>query len=114
MQSEGVGVRVIDHLGACEPLRKTPVPFAYVVHLRTAMVVFGVTLPFALLDSFGWSSIIYNSLIAFVLFRIEEIGVEIENPFGVDANDLPLEQICSTIERNLLAVIETAHEGAKR
>jgi ion channel-forming bestrophin family protein len=106
MEIEGGMRRLIDHLGACERIRKTPVPFAYVVHLRTAMVVFGVTLPFALLDSFGWSSIIYNSLIAFVLFGIEEIGVEIENPFGVDANDLPLEQICSTIEQDLLAVVE--------
>ena len=37
---------------------------------------------------------------------IEEIGVEIENPFGCDHNDLPLEQICKTIERNLLSIIE--------
>ncbi len=107
MEIEGGLRRLIDHLGACERIRKTPVPFAYVVHLRTAMVVFGVTLPFALLDTFGWSSILYNALIAFVLFGIEEIGVEIENPFGVDANDLPLEQICSTIEHNVTALLDT-------
>jgi putative membrane protein len=106
IEIEGGVRRLIDYLGACERIRKTPVPFAYVVHLRTAMVVFGVTLPFALLDTFGWSSILYNALIAFVLFGIEEIGVEIENPFGVDANDLPLEQICSTIEDNLLFILD--------
>jgi putative membrane protein len=47
-------------------------------------------------------------LIAYILFGIEEIGVEIENPFGEDDNDLPLEQICSTTERNLLSVIRPA------
>ena len=35
------------------------------------------------------------------MFGIEEIGVEIENPFGDDDNDLPLEQICETIGRNV-------------
>ena len=39
-----------------------------------------------------------------MFFGIEEIGVEIEDPFGVDDNDLPLEKICGTIERNLLAL----------
>jgi len=32
---------------------------------------------------------------------IEEIGIEIENPFGYDANDLPLDAICHTINSNI-------------
>ena len=39
--------------------------------------------------------------VAFVLLGIEEIGVEIENPFGNDDNDLPLEAFCETIRRNV-------------
>jgi len=70
-------------------------------------VIFSITLPFALVDAFGWSSIVYSTLIAFVLLGIEEIGVEIENPFGSDANDLPLEQICRTIDQNLAAVLHS-------
>ncbi|HEY9705806.1 MAG TPA: bestrophin family ion channel [Allocoleopsis sp.] len=34
---------------------------------------------------------------AFVLFGIEEIGIEIENPFGCDPNDLPLDTLCDGI-----------------
>lgn len=115
MQIEGGVTRMIDHFGSCERIRKTPMPFAYVVQLRTVLVVFVLTLPFALVDSFGWSSILYNALIAFVLLGIEEIGVEIENPFGTDPNDLPLEQICSTIEHNLLDLLEQTlgTKGAK-
>lgn len=97
---------LIDYLGACERIQKTPLPFAYVVHLRRALILYCLTLPFALVESYGWSTIIDTLLITYVLFGIEEIGVEIENPFGKDDNDLPLEQICATIERNLLAVIE--------
>jgi ion channel-forming bestrophin family protein len=40
-------------------------------------------------------------LVSFTLFGIEAIGVEIENPFGTDPNDLPLDAICNTIERNI-------------
>lgn len=99
---------LVDYLGACERIQKTPLPFAYVVHLRRALILYCLTLPFALIDAYGWYTILDMLLIAYILFGIEEIGVEIENPFGVDENDLPLEAICQTIERNLLAVIEEA------
>ncbi|MND02132.1 Bestrophin, RFP-TM, chloride channel [compost metagenome] len=43
--------------------------------------------------------------VAYTFFGIEEIGVEIEDPFGEDDNDLPLEDICKNIEGNVLALI---------
>jgi ion channel-forming bestrophin family protein len=100
---------LIDYIGGCERIQKTPLPFAYVVHLRRALLLYCLTLPFALVESYGWSTILDTLLIAYVLFGIEEIGVEIENPFGEDDNDLPLEQICATIEKDLMAVIEEAN-----
>ena len=107
--------QLIDYLGACERIHKTPLPFAYVVHLRRAIILYCISLPFALIEAYGWSTILDTLLIAFILFGIEEIGVEIEDPFGEDDNDLPLEQICGTIERNLLAVLnEGGHQGLVR
>lgn len=102
--------QLVDYVGACERIHKTPLPFAYVVHLRRALILYCVTLPFALIESYGWSTVVDTLLIAYILFGIEEIGVEIEDPFGVDDNDLPLEQICVTIESNLLAVIQPGEE----
>jgi len=46
-----------------------------------------------------WKSIWIN--ISFVLFGIEQIGNEIENPFGHDTNDLPLDEICSSMIQNI-------------
>jgi putative membrane protein len=97
---------LIDALGACERIRRTPLPFAYVVHLRRALIIYFLTLPFALLVPFGWLTLLGVLLVAYVFFGIEEIGVEIEDPFGQDDNDLPLEQICATIEGNLVALLE--------
>jgi putative membrane protein len=98
---------LVDYLGGCERIRKTPLPFAYVVHLRRALVIYCFTLPFALVDPFGWITVVGVLLISYIFFGIEEIGVEIEGPFGFDDNDLPLEQICQTIRGNVLAITES-------
>lgn len=98
---------LIDYIGACERIHTTPLPFAYAVHLRRAVILYCFTLPFALADRFGWHTISATLFIAYILFGIEEIGVEIEDPFGTDDNDLPLDAICSNIERNLRDVIKT-------
>ncbi len=97
--------QLIDFLGVSERIHRTPLPFAYVVHLRRALLIYCITLPFALLEPFGWYTILDTLLVAYIFFGVEEIGVEIEDPFGVDDNDLPLEAICATIERNLLEVL---------
>jgi len=107
--------QLIDCLGGCERIKKTPLPFAYMVHIRRALIFYCFTLPFALVESYGWGAILGTLLVAYIFFGIEEIGVEIENPFDGDDNDLPLERICQTIERDLLGMIgeEASHVDAK-
>lgn len=92
---------LVDYCGGCERIHSTPLPFAYMVHLRRALVLYCFTLPFALVDSFGWATVLDTLMLAYTFFGIEEIGVQIEDPFGFDDNDLPLERYCATIERNL-------------
>lgn len=96
--------RLIDTLGACERIHNTPLPFAYMVHLRRALIVYLVTLPMALVADFGWATVPALLLIAYILLGVEEIGVEIEDPFGDDVNDLPLKSLCEIIENNLQAL----------
>ena len=95
---------LVDYIGGCERIRKTPLPFAYVVHLRRAMMIYCLTLPFALVETFGWFTILDVLFVAYTFFGIEEIGVEIEGPFGDDANDLPMHDICETIHSNVYAL----------
>lgn len=95
---------LIDYIGGCERIHKTPLPYAYVVHLRRALIVYLGTLPFALGD-LGWWELPGVLAISFTFLGIEEIGVEIEDPFEGEPNDLPLESICQTIENNLTAML---------
>jgi ion channel-forming bestrophin family protein len=95
---------LVGYLGGCERIRKTPLPFAYVVHLRRALMIYCLTLPFALVETFGWFTILDVLLVTYTFLGIEEIGVEIEGPFGNDDNDLPMQEICETITKNLYAL----------
>lgn len=96
---------LIDYMGACERIKKTPLPFVYVIFLRRALIIYCFTVPFALVTFYEWWTIPVTLVAAFTFFGIEEIGVEIENPFGHDTNDLPLEQFCETITRDVFGVL---------
>ena len=96
-----------DELGGCERILKTKMPFAYIVQLRAFLVLWLGALPFACLDALGWGTIPVTVAIFYALCGLEMIGVEIENPFGHDFNDLPLDSITDdTIAANLLELLE--------
>ncbi len=103
---EGYVAGFLNYQGACERILKTPIPFAYAVHIKQLLMLFLVTLPLVLVPKMGWSAILTVPAITFGLLGIEEAGVEIEDPFGDDPNDLPLEAICATIARDTTALAE--------
>jgi putative membrane protein len=70
-------------------------------------------LPFQLVDECKWFTALFVALISFTVFGIEEIGIEIENPFGRDENDLPLDQICATMAKNINDLITLAPEVSR-
>ena len=92
---------MVDALGGCERILKTPIPLAYAIHLKQLLLLYCLSLPFQLVEDLGWGTGLIVALVSFTLFGIEEIGIEIENPFGHDPNDLPLDAICATMQRNI-------------
>lgn len=108
---------MVDCLGGCERILKTPIPLAYMIHLRQLLLLYCLSLPFQFVNDLGWWTSVVVVLISFTLFGIEEIGVEIENPFGKDANDLPLDTICETMLRNvedLMTLSSSTHDFSSR
>jgi putative membrane protein len=92
---------MVDNLGVCERILKTPIPLAYTIHLKQLLILYCLLLPFQLVENLGWATGVITGVISFTLFGIEAIGLEIENPFGFDDNDLPLNAICDTMKRNI-------------
>jgi putative membrane protein len=100
---------LIDHIGACERIAKTPLPRAYSIKIRRFIVMFLLMLPFALLHRLDgdWLVPFITMLVAYPLLSLDQIGVELENPFSTsNLSHLPLDDISATIERNLLGVLK--------
>lgn len=100
--------RLVDGMGGCERIAQTPVPFAYAHHIKAFLFIFCLTAPMALLDSMGWGTPAATAVIVYGLYGIDEIGVEIEDPFGYDPNDLPLDNIGAVVERDISEAIGTS------
>ena len=97
--------KLMDCQGACERILKTPVPFAHAIHVKQLLFIYLITLPFVLIPIVGWLSLPMVFVIAFGLLGIEEAGIEIEDPFGHDPNDLPLTNICEVIARDVQSTL---------
>src|SRR5262245_13905251 len=95
---------MVDNQGGCERILKTPIPFVYAIHLRHITIFYLLTLPSVLVPLMGWGAPLAVAVIAFGLLGIEEAGIEIEDPFGEDPNDLPLDDICAVIQRDALTL----------
>ncbi|MBF0538552.1 MAG: hypothetical protein HQL03_09910 [Nitrospirae bacterium] len=92
---------LMNSLANCERIRFTPLPLAYALHLKRFMYLFCTTIPITLVGTFGWWTVPFGALIAYAFIGIEEIGIEIEDPFGDDPNDLPLDEFCEVIKTTL-------------
>ncbi|MFG6103071.1 bestrophin family ion channel [Leptothoe sp. EHU-05/26/07-4] len=96
---------LVNSLGGCERILNTPLPLAYSIHLKQLLVMYCLALPFQVVSELNGWTIPVVALVAFAVFGVEEIGLEIENPFGCDRNDLPLNAICQTMEHNIQDLI---------
>ncbi len=94
--------------GACERIRNTPIPFSYSTFLKKFIFIYVITLPIAYAPVLGYYSPAIVTFIFYVLASLEIIAEEIENPFGTDANDLPLDEISKTIRSSIELVAKKA------
>lgn len=98
---------LIDHIGGCERILKTPLPLAYGIEIRRFLVLFLTSLPFALVWRIGWLTPLVTFFVALPLLAIDKIGTELQFPFAtISLNHLPLDEICAGLERDLRALAE--------
>ncbi|MBC7858588.1 MAG: bestrophin family protein [Burkholderiaceae bacterium] len=91
---------------SCERIRSTPIPFSYTLLLHRTAYMYCFLLPFGLVDSIGFMTPFVVGIVAYTFFGLDALGDEIEEPFGLDANDLPLDAICRGIEINLREALD--------
>ncbi len=88
-------------LGGCERISTTPIPFTYRVLFNRTVTLYCILLPAGLVSSIDWLTPPIAVFIAYTYLALERISEELEEPFGIEGNDLPLSMICHTIESSL-------------
>jgi putative membrane protein len=116
-QIDPMGFRILDERlstlaalqAGCERIANTPLPYAYTLLLHRAAYVFCLMLPFGLAGPLGWLTPLFTVVIAYSFFGLDALSGELEDPFGMEANDLPLDRMCRICE---ISVLEALGEPA--
>lgn len=94
-----------DVTGGCERIRNTPIPFSYSSYIKQFVVLYAFVMPFGLVREFGYGTVIACMFTFFATMGLELLATEIEEPFGTDINDLPLETIGAVIARDAKGIL---------
>lgn len=92
-------VSFMDICGACERIRNTPLPMAHRALIPQLLAVYLLVLPLGL--ELTVANVAVTVGVGYFLLGLEIAAEDIEEPFGHDCNDLPLDRICSNIKRSV-------------
>lgn len=107
LKAEEQREKVVDSLGACERILKTPMPFVMAIKSRRFILLFILVLPWSLVNTSIYVCPIITSLVAYTFFSLDQIGIELQNPFWeTNLSHLPLTNISQTIEKNVLGLLD--------
>lgn len=87
--------------GGCERISNTPIPYAYSLLLHRTVGIFCAVYPLLLIHDFGFLTLLFSIFTTYALLALDAIATELEDPFGTEDNDLPLNAICNAIEIDL-------------
>ncbi len=93
--------QLTDNLGGAERIKNTPFPVPYSYCTWLLVHLFALIVPFGMVDSFGYMTIPIAMCAIFIFLVIEQIAIEIQDPFSNRENDIPLTAISQTIEFDL-------------
>lgn len=98
-------VRLNQALVGCERLGNTPLPFAYTLLLHRTAYLFCFLLPLALVEALGLATPVIAMIIAYTFFGLDAVGEELERPFGLMPNALPVAAYGAVLEINMRAAM---------
>lgn len=98
----------------CERIANTPLPFAYTLLLLRSAYIFCLLLPFGMASSLGWLTPLLTAVVAYSFFGLDALSAELEDPFGTEANDLPLDRMCRICEISVAEALGEAPPEALR
>ncbi|MCA9237688.1 MAG: hypothetical protein KDA44_19580 [Planctomycetales bacterium] len=116
-QIDAEKARLIDHLGGCERILRTPLARVYSIKIRRFIALFLVAMPFALIHRLEvtWMIPLITMLVAYPLISLDHIGDELQNPFSTEnLSHLPLNDIAETITHNVTGLLREETPASSR
>ena len=95
----------LDICGACERIRNTPIPYSYSSFIKKFIFFYVITLPVGYVFNLSYWVIPVVVFVFYVLASLEIIAEEIEEPFGNDANDLPMKRMTENIRKSVNEIL---------
>jgi ion channel-forming bestrophin family protein len=92
---------LLDLVGGCERIANTPVPPAFAVFVKQALLFYSLMFPFGWVDTFGYLIVPVMIMIVYILLGLEILSEELEDPFGIDDNGLRLDAISKNIANDI-------------
>lgn len=94
-----------DICGACERIKNTPIPQSYSAFIKKFIFFYVMTLPFGYVFTLGYYVAPIVGFVFYVLGSMELVAEEIEDPFGADDNDLPMEKMAFNIRKHVAEIL---------
>ncbi len=94
-----------DICGACERIKNTPIPYSYSAFIKKFIFIYVMTLPFGYVFTLGYFIVPISAIVFYVLSSLELIAEEIEEPFGKDSNDLPMDKMATNIRKHVSEIL---------
>lgn len=90
-----------DICGACERIKNTPIPYSYSAFIKKFIFIYVMTLPFGYMNTLNLLIVPVVAIVFYVMASLELIAEEIEDPFGHDMNDLPMDKLAANIRKHV-------------
>ena len=103
-----------DAVMSCDRIFSSPVPLVYTRHTARFLSLWILVMPFAIHDEFervlntGLPTVPTAALLALFLFGIEELAVQLEEPFSI----LPLQKYCDEIQQSTKGMIAWSEKSS--
>jgi putative membrane protein len=99
-------VQFLEIAGACERIKNTPIPYSYSSFIKKFIVIYVITLPFGFAFTLSYLATPVTMFVFYVLASLELIAESIEDPFGTDSNDLPMDRLATMIKGNVEEILD--------
>lgn len=98
-------VALTDICGACERIKRTPIPYSYSIFIKKVIFLYVITMPVGFGLTIGYWAVPIVMFMFYAFASLELISEEIEDPFGIDSNDLPTDEMSVRIKENIREIL---------